>query len=128
MDINKTDLNISQQELNSVDDFRKSQDTAVLTVMFTDIQGYTRLTETEGEVYSADLRKKHDAILKEEIEKGSRGLIVKFIGDAIMAVFAEPSSAVECALDIQNALREFNKRNTQLHDINVRIASSKGCH
>lgn len=126
MSINKTDLNISPQELNSIDDFRRSQDTAVLTVMFTDIQGYTRLTETEGEVYSADLRKHHDEILKQEIEKNSRGLIVKFIGDAVMAVFAEPSSAVEAALDIQKSLKEFNTRNTQLHDINVRIGLHMG--
>lgn len=126
MSINKTDLNISQQELNSIDDFRKSQDTAVLTVMFTDIQGYTRLTETEGEVYSAELRKHHDDILKREVEKNNRGLIVKFIGDAVMAVFAEPSSAVETALDIQQSLKEFNTRNTQLHDINVRIGLHMG--
>jgi len=126
MSINKTDLNISPQELNSIDDFRKSQDTAVLTVMFTDIQGYTRLTETEGEVYAGDLRKHHDVILKQEVEKNNRGLIVKFIGDAVMAVFAEPSSAVECALDIQKSLKEFNVRNTQLHDINVRIGLHMG--
>ena len=69
MSINKTGLNISQKELNSIEDFRKSQDAAVLNVMFTHIQGYTRLTETKGAVYLADLRKHRDAILKQEFEK-----------------------------------------------------------
>jgi len=119
-------IKISKEELSSVDSFRKGRDTAVLTVMFTDIQGFTLMTETKGEVYSAEIRDQHDAILTREIEKNNRGLIVKFIGDAVMAIFAEPSSAVETALDIQSALQVFNQNESKLDDINVRIGLHMG--
>lgn len=119
-------LQINQEELQSVDSFRKGRNTAVLTIMFTDIQGYTLMTEEKGEHYSAKVRDHHDPILKREIEKDGRGLIVKFIGDAVMAVFSEPSKAVQCALDIQNSLHAFNNSQSDLEDINVRIGLHMG--
>ncbi len=46
------DLRIDQNELNLVDGFRQSRITSVLTIMFTDIQGFTRLTEERGNGFS----------------------------------------------------------------------------
>jgi len=43
-----------------------------------------------------------------------------------MAVFAEPSAAVETALDIQTGLVVFNKNSTEIDDINVRIGLHMG--
>lgn len=123
---NDAQIAISPTELDSIDHFRKGQDTAVLTVMFTDIQGFTKMTEEKGEQYSVKVREKHDAVLKAAIEQDARGMIVKFIGDAVMAVFAEPSSAVQTALDIQEGMATLNKTEQEMDDIHVRIGLHMG--
>ena len=109
----KQDYSLSQKELSSVDNYRKLRETSVLTVMFTDIKGFTELTENKGEVFSAKVRKTHNELLIPIIEENNDGLIVKHIGDSIMAVFSEPSTAVARAIIIQQALNKFNKENSE---------------
>src|SRR6266849_4524713 len=101
-------LPIDESELKLIDKFRQSQNTSVLTIMFTDIQGFTRLTEERGDAYSNEVRLAHDAILVPVIERDGAGRVIKHIGGAVMAVFAEPSAAVARALEIQEALRKYN--------------------
>lgn len=119
-------LAISSVELDSVNRYRKLKDTSVLTIMFTDIKGFTRLTEEHGEQYSSLVREAHDRVLVPIIEENNGGLVVKHIGDAIMAVFSEPSTAVARALKIQDALRGFNAAHPELADIEVRIGLDMG--
>ena len=120
------ELRIDQNELNAVDKFRQSRNTSVLTIMFTDIQGFTRLTEERGDAYSNEVRKSHDGILVPIIERDGAGRVIKHIGDAIMAVFAEPSAAVARALEIQEALRQYNKTRSDQPPLLVRIGLHMG--
>jgi len=102
-----TNFLLSREEVLAVDRFRKSKDTNVLTIMFTDIKGFTEMTEERGEAFSRDIRKKHDEIMKNAIEGDAgagAGMIVKHIGDSVMAVFTEPSKAVDTAIAIQEAI------------------------
>ncbi|MCK4653378.1 MAG: hypothetical protein KAU01_02925, partial [Candidatus Cloacimonetes bacterium] len=92
---------LSDKELSTVDKYRKLRETSVLTIMFTDIKGFTQLTEEKGESFSINIRQTHDSILVPIIEENNEGLIVKHIGDSIMAVFSEPSTAVARAIKIQ---------------------------
>jgi|ERR1039458_9738601 hypothetical protein len=55
------DLRIDETELNLVDRFRQSRNTSVLTIMFTDIQGFTRLAEERGDAFFNEVRRSHDA-------------------------------------------------------------------
>src|SRR5580700_2702401 len=103
-----SDLNIDQNEMNLVDKFRQSHNASVLTIMFTDIQGFTRLTEERGDAFSNEVRRAHDGILGPLIEREGAGRVIKHIGDAVIAVFSEPSTAVARALEIQEALRRHN--------------------
>ena len=119
-------LSINDQEQQSLDHYIKSHNTAVLTIMFTDIEGYTQITEEQGDQIANELREKHDSILKGVIEKNDVGLILKFIGDAVMAIFAEPSAAIERAIKIQESIRKFNQQNNALPDIKVRIGLHMG--
>lgn len=117
---------LATEEVKKIDDFRQEKDTSVLVVMFTDLKGSTEIAELRGEDYANKLRKKHNDILLEIIERNRQGLYIKNIGDAIMAVFSEPSVAVERALEIQRALHVHNKENPSEQSIVVRIGLHMG--
>lgn len=119
-------VTLSDEEQITLRDYLVTKHTAVLTVMFTDIQGFTEATEKRGEAYSKRVREAHDRILVDAIEERGAGMVVKFIGDAVMAVFAEPSVAVERALLIQQRLDDFNRSQSELDDILVRIGLHMG--
>lgn len=119
-------LDLTNTEFNNIDEYRKKKNTAVLTIMFTDIQGFTALTETKGESYVHALHEEHDRILVGTIEENNAGIVIKYIGDSIMAVFAEPTAAVEKALSIQRKLHEFNAAHPELDDLKVRIGLHMG--
>lgn len=117
---------VSSAEILSIQSYIQSKNTAVLTIMFTDIKGFTDLTEQKGEQYATQFRTHHDEILTQVIEQDGAGLIIKFIGDAVMAVFSEPSVAVERALKIQQRLDDFNAAQQEFEPINVRIGLHTG--
>ncbi len=120
------DLRINETELTLVDRFRQSRNTSVLTIMFTDIQGFTRLTEERGDAFSNEVRQSHDSLLVPIIERDGAGRVIKHIGDAVMAVFSEPSTAVARALEIQEGLRKLNASRPELPPILVRIGLHMG--
>ncbi|MBF0303293.1 MAG: adenylate/guanylate cyclase domain-containing protein [Desulfamplus sp.] len=99
---------LGPEELKKVNDFRSKQDTAVLVIMFTDLKGSTEIAERRGETFTNEMRRLHNQMLLEIIERDNRGIYIKNIGDSIMAVFSEPSVAVERALEIQKKLYDYN--------------------
>lgn len=117
---------VTSAEILTIQSYIQQKNTAVLTIMFTDIKGFTELTEQKGEHYSTQFRTHHDKILTQVIEADGAGLIIKFIGDAVMAVFSEPSVAVERALQIQQRLDEFNASQQEFAAMNVRIGLHMG--
>ncbi len=121
-----TQLSLSEKEISSIDDYRRKKNTAVLTIMFTDIQGFTSLAEENGESYVHELHQSHDRILVETIEEGNAGVVIKYIGDSIMAVFSEPTAAAEKALLIQSRLKAFNQDHPELDKLMVRIGLHMG--
>ena len=119
-------LEFTSQDLTSIEQYRVRRQTSVLVILFTDIKGFTELTERRGERYALDLLKYHDEILVGTIEEGGAGLVIKHIGDSVMAVFSEPSTAVERALRIQEKIAAFNGEHPELEDIRVRIGLHMG--
>jgi class 3 adenylate cyclase len=119
-------IDVTSAEILNIESYIQKKNTAVLTIMFTDIKGFTELTEQKGEQYATQFRIKHDEILTQVIEEDGAGLIIKFIGDAVMAVFSEPSIAVERALKIQQRLDEFNNSQHDFEPMRVRIGLHMG--
>ena len=117
---------IDEQQLAMIDEFRKRRNASVLTIMFTDMKGFTALTEEKGEEYTGRIVDLHDALLTKTIEAGGAGKVLRYIGDSVMAIFSEPSTAVERALQIQSEIAKFNKEFPQLEDIAVRIGLDMG--
>jgi class 3 adenylate cyclase/DNA-binding CsgD family transcriptional regulator len=73
-----------------------------VTLMFTDIEGSTRLLERAGAVYAEVLRA-HHAIVRDAIAAHA-GRELRTYGDAFFVVFAEPADAVNAAAAIQRDL------------------------
>jgi adenylate cyclase len=99
------------------------------TVLFSDIQGFTSVTEELGAQGTVSLLNEYFTIMVECIEN-SQGMLDKFIGDAIMACFGIPLSregdedrAVQCAISMITELQKWNieRANNGLNPVNMRI-------
>jgi class 3 adenylate cyclase len=97
----------------------KRQNTAI---MFTDIVGYSAQMGANEAKMVAKLQI-HNEIMRNQIVR-NRGTVIKTIGDAFMVRFRSAESAVQCALDCQKAIKEYNKTKTPDDQFHIRI----GCH
>jgi predicted ATPase/class 3 adenylate cyclase len=75
-----------------------------VTLLFTDIEGSTRLWETRPDAMRVALVR-HDDILRSVIE-GSSGYVFKTVGDAFCASFGDAAGALEAVLVAQRALAD----------------------
>jgi len=82
----------------------------VRTVLFTDIEGSTAMTQRLGDAKARDLLREHERIVREAL-KAHGGAEVKTMGDGFMASFGSAVRALECAVAMQRA---FAERNTSL--------------
>ena len=94
------------------------------TIMFTDMEGSTALTQRLGDAEAQSLVRLHNAIVGEALASHG-GSQVKHTGDGIMASFFTASSAVECGITIQRAFARHNEANPSEH-IMVRIGINAG--
>lgn len=84
------------------------------TILFTDLKGSTALYAEIGDTRAYRLVQDHFIYLFDRIHK-HEGVIIKTIGDAVMAAFEDPVQAMSAALDIQKELSLFNRgRETQI--------------
>jgi class 3 adenylate cyclase len=97
------------RDLFSGDVLRPGDEVAIaqVTLMFTDLKGSTALYERIGDAAAYHLVRDHFAFLAAEV-RACEGAIVKTIGDAVMAAFADPAAAVKAALAIQDHVARFN--------------------
>ncbi|MDQ3430570.1 MAG: tetratricopeptide repeat protein [Actinomycetota bacterium] len=97
--------------------------TGTVTFLFTDIEGSTRLWETDSESMSEALAR-HDELLKSAIETRG-GYVFKTVGDAFCAAFGTATDALEAALASQRALLEEGWAD-EIEAIRVRMALHAG--
>ena len=74
----------------------------VVTLLFTDIEGSTRLWEKDAPSMQAAVGR-HDRLLAEAVT-AHRGRVIKGLGDGIYAVFETPADAVAAVVQAQRAL------------------------
>jgi class 3 adenylate cyclase len=78
-----------------------------VTLMFSDIEDSTVLTERLGDQGWQDLLHKHNALIRAQL-KAHDGYEVKTMGDGFMVAFQSAKKALDCAIAIQNAFDGHN--------------------
>ncbi len=95
----------------------------LVTILFTDMEGSTSLTQRLGDAKAQELLRAHNTIVREAL-KAHDGAEIKHTGDGIMASFPAASKALACAAAIQTAFAERNE--TAEEPIKVRIGLNAG--
>ncbi|MCH7998360.1 MAG: adenylate/guanylate cyclase domain-containing protein [Chloroflexi bacterium] len=96
---------------------------AFRTVLFTDVEGSTALTQRLGDAKARELLREHERMVREAL-KAHGGSEVKTLGDGFMASFSSATEALECAITMQRAFAERNESAEE--PIMVRIGLNAG--
>jgi len=106
---------------------------AFRTVLFTDIEGSTALTQRLGDEKGRAVLREHERITREAL-KAHGGTEVKTMGDGFMACFSSATRSLECAIALQRAFAEHNAgllrqaqdAHTEPAEVRVRIGLNAG--
>jgi class 3 adenylate cyclase len=94
---------------------------AFRTILFTDMEGSTTLTQRLGDAAAMAVLRGHDRIVGEALDSFD-GTEVKHTGDGLMAAFGSVVGAIQSAVQIQRRLAEAD----DMHGVRVRIGMSAG--
>ena len=78
-----------------------------VTIMFSDIEDSTVLTERLGDQAWQELLRKHNALIREQLQAHD-GYEVKTMGDGFMVAFQSAKKGLDCAIAIQRAFDGHN--------------------
>jgi class 3 adenylate cyclase len=95
----------------------------VHTILFTDVEGSTSLTQRIGDDRSRALLREHERIIRQAIH-GHDGREIKAMGDGFLASFTSVTRALECAIAIQRAFADSNESAEE--PIRVRVGLNAG--
>jgi len=98
---------------------RPEEPRRLAAIMFTDIVGYTAMTQA-NESHALDLLRGHRELLRPIIVNHG-GSEVKTMGDAILVEFSSALAALECAVDMERVLRQYNKGKGQNLQVKIGI-------
>ena len=107
---------IMKSVVKNIDELKLGGKKANVTVLFADIRGFTSMSEKmSADEVSVILNEYFTEI--EPIVTRNNGVINKFIGDAVMAIFGEPiqdknhpKNAVRCACDMLDKVKELQTK------------------
>ena len=94
------------------------------TVLFTDVEGSTALTERLGDAKARAVLRNHERIVREAL-RAHAGAEVKAMGDGFMASFSSATRALECAIGMQRAFAAHDDEHPEM-PIRVRIGLNAG--
>jgi len=100
------------------------EDRKLAAIIFTDIVGFSQKMSVD-ENLALQLLDTHNDILDHSIER-FQGRILKRMGDAIFAEFESANNAVNCAIDIQTKLTDYNTDKPTKYLIAIRIGIHLG--
>jgi len=125
MDENSVTQIISASRMNpgllaDLEKFRRT-----ITVMFTDIKGSTSYFEKHGDIAGLIMVHECNELLRTSIE-AKNGRFIKTIGDAVMAMFEDGSSAIHAAIAMQESLTDFNAEKPEQDWVTIRIGLNHG--
>jgi class 3 adenylate cyclase len=99
--------------------------TETLSIVFTDIKGYTAATSAQTHKQNAQMLRRTEKLI-EPVVRAYDGQVIKSIGDAYMIVFRSPTEAVKFAAAVQDRLHQHNVSSPVEQAIHIRIAMNIG--
>jgi class 3 adenylate cyclase/CHAT domain-containing protein/tetratricopeptide (TPR) repeat protein len=112
-------------ERERLDKILKKDFTKKMTILFTDVCGYTKFMDTRGDIAGrAWMQKHHDIVLPLVEEHG--GKVLDIMGDGVMASFENTLSAVKASVAIQKGLNGYNKETGPADEIHVTMGINTG--
>lgn len=124
--------NVAEQVMALGEDAMMVGERKEVTILFSDIRGYTTITENMEAAEVVKLLNQYFETMVEAVFN-YEGTLDKFIGDALMAVFGAPLPlenhalmAVLSALDMRRRLKEFNKSRLGYPELKIGIGISSG--
>ena len=107
---------VMKSVIQNIDNLGLGGKKAVVTVLFSDIRGFTSMSEKMSAQEVSQLLNEYFSEMEPVVTKYN-GIINKFIGDAVMAVFGEPIqdenhplNAVKCGYEMLEKVGELNKK------------------
>jgi len=94
-------------------------------LVFTDLTGSAAMYSRLGDALAYRFVQEHFTVLEKVIHR-YEGSIVKTIGDAIMAVFAEERSAVKATIAMQQAFMDFSAAQTDAGSVKLCVGMFAG--
>jgi class 3 adenylate cyclase len=95
-----------------------------VTIVFTDIEGFSGITERIGSRRATEVLQEHNDLIRGEVA-ASGGYEVKSQGDGFMLAFNGATKALRCAVGIQRGLARYNGSHADL-PVRVRIGMHTG--
>jgi class 3 adenylate cyclase len=80
----------------------------VHTILFTDVEGSTEMTQRLGDVKAREVMREHERIVREAL-RSHGGSELKTMGDGFMASFSSATRALESAIAMQRAFAAHNE-------------------
>ncbi len=96
-----------------------------LTILLTDIKGFTDKTSSKSRADISTMLDEHRAVVLPLLEARG-GHLVKTIGDAFLMTFESPTNAVLAGVSVQEALAKLNEGRSADDRLEIRIAINSG--
>ncbi len=91
-----------------------------MAVLFTDIVGSSKFFQSRGDIAGRKMLVRHQDMASPAITKHG-GLVVKFLGDSVMAYFFNAREALKSAIRIQQRFQQYNQEKDIEDQIHIRI-------
>ena len=95
-----------------------------VTILFSDIEGSTQMTERLGDQRMQQVLRGHNEIVRHQVA-AYEGFEVKSLGDGFMLAFSSARRGLQCAMAIQRAFAAYNRGRTE-EQVLVRIGLHTG--
>jgi adenylate cyclase len=92
------------------------------TIVFTDIVGFTQLTDEHGDDLALTLLERQEQLVRRSLPENAR--VVKELGDGLLLWFEDPATAIVTALALQYSFEEESDGDLPMW---VRIGMHWGC-
>ncbi len=113
------------KERDRLDRMLKDRFTRRMTIVFSDVSGYTQYMDTWGDIRGrAWIQKHHDIVFP--LVKARGGEILDVMGDGLMIAFEEAHAAALAAIDMQQALAKYNKTAGEADEIHIHVGINAG--